>query len=66
MGVADEVARGSNGGTNKLMTFMQDLRVRVAFWFVIVLIYQAMEYPVRKRRLRARVYDGRGSRRRRG
>jgi hypothetical protein len=47
------------------MTIGQDLRVRVLFWLVIVLIAQAMEHRARMRRLHTRMYDGGGRRRRR-
>jgi hypothetical protein len=49
----------------KLMKIVRDLRVRVLFWFVIVLIYEAVELPARRRRLRSRMYDGGGRRARR-
>jgi hypothetical protein len=54
---------GFDGATNKLMKIVQDLRVRVLFWLVIVLIAQAMEQRARMRRLRTRMYDGGGRRR---
>jgi hypothetical protein len=44
------------------MKLAQDLRVRVAFWSVIILIYQVMEHRARMQRLRTGVYHGRGRR----
>ena len=44
--------------TNKLMKIVKDpLSRRVLFWFVIILIYGAMETPARKRKLRSRMLD---------
>ncbi|HKA93568.1 MAG TPA: hypothetical protein VKE97_07165, partial [Acidimicrobiia bacterium] len=48
---------GFDGGTSKLMKILRDVRVRALFWLVIILIYQAMDLPARKRRLRSRLYD---------
>ena len=64
-GLPTQVRLGFDGPTNKLMKIMQDVRARALFWFVIVLIYEGIEMPVRRRSLRARVYDGGGRRHRR-
>jgi hypothetical protein len=51
---------GFDGGTNKIMKIVKDpLTRRVLFWFVIVLIYEAMESRSRMRRLNTRMYHGR-------
>ena len=56
---------GFDGPTNKLTKILQDVRVRALFWFVIILIYQAMEQQARMRRLHTRMYDAGGRRPRR-
>jgi hypothetical protein len=45
------------------MKIGQDLRVRVLFWLVVVVISQVMENRARMRRLQTRMYDGGGRRR---
>jgi hypothetical protein len=42
--------------TSKLMRFVQDpLLLRVLFWSLVILIYEAMELPWRWRRFRTRL-----------
>jgi hypothetical protein len=48
---------GFYGPTNKLMRIVQHPPSRALFWFVMILIYEAMELPARKRRLRSRIYN---------
>jgi hypothetical protein len=48
---------GFDGRTNKIMKLPQDLRVRVLFWLVIIVIYEVMEFRARTRRLRPRLVN---------
>ena len=48
---------GFDDTTNKLMRVVQHPLSRALFWFLIILIYEAMDLPARKRRLRSRIYN---------